>query len=227
MNTGASTSQLYGNGPTCDGGMSAFPSIERKPLAQSAARAGIGIPHQTAPTDDFHIRTGLVQQRRRFGRALPAADHHDAASPELRGVGMLARVAHQAARQAVELSGPIFVMQEPGRHDDAAGENILALFKDDAKAAVAGRHANDCACIEIGRHVMLEPRSVIDEILDRQELRTRQAHFAKIVVEPIAAAGLGNMRRNPRRTQLHAGRHVMPPKRHGLAEHPDRDIGGA
>ena len=80
---------------------------------------------------------------------------------------MLARVAHQAARQAVELSRPIFVMQQPGRHDDALGENVLAVFKDDPEAAVAGRHPNNRSSIEIGRHVVLEPRSIIDEILNR------------------------------------------------------------
>jgi hypothetical protein len=34
------------------------------------------------------------------------------------------------------------------------------------------------------------------------------------------------MRRNPRRSQLHAARHVASPKRHGFAEHADRDIDG-
>ena len=78
--------------------------------------------------------------------------------------------------------------------------------------------------IEIGRDVVLKPGPVIDEIFDRQQLGHRQARFAEIVVEPIAADRIGDMRRNPRRTQFHAARHVASPKRHGFAEHADRDI---
>ena len=63
---------------------------------------------------------------------------------------MFARVADQAARQAVELSGPVLVMQQPGRHDDAAGENVLAVFKDNPEAAVARRDPNHRSGVEIG-----------------------------------------------------------------------------
>src|ERR1700735_903018 len=117
-------------------------------------------------TDDFHIGAGLMQQSRRFARALSTADHGDAAATELRGVGVLARVADQAARQAVELSGPMLVMKQPGRHDDAPGKNILAVFEDNPKAAVAGLDPNHRSGVEIGRHLVLKPGSVIDEILD-------------------------------------------------------------
>lgn len=177
-------------------------------------------------TDDFHIGVGLVQQRRRFARALSTADHRDAAATELRGIGMLARVAHQAARQAVELSGPMLVMKQAGRHDDAPGKNVLAVFKDNPEAAVAGRDPNHRSGVEIGRHLVLKPGSVIDEIFDRQQLGQRQAGFAEIVVEPIAMERVGDMGRNPRRTQLHAARHVASPKRHAFAEHADRDVDG-
>ena len=72
------------------------------------------------------------------------------------------------ARQTLELSGPVLVVEEPGRHDDASGKNVIAVFEYDFKAAVAGCDPNDFSVIEVGRDAFLEPRSVIDEILDRQ-----------------------------------------------------------
>ena len=43
----------------------------------------------------------------------------------------------------------------------------------------------------------------------------------------MPVARIGDMRRDPGRTQLHAGRHIPAPERHRLAEHADRHIGGA
>jgi len=111
------------------------------------------------------------------------------------------------------------VIEKPGRHHDAPGEYVLAVYKDDAKAAVAGRgpETNCSGYRDRARRWSLKPGPVIDEIFDRQTAR----------------APAGPFRRNSRRADsgrpdrryasqihgersFHAARHVASPKRHGF-----------
>ena len=168
-----------------------------------------------------------MQQRGRLAGALPAADHGDAFSAIAFGIGMLAGMADQRARQAVELRRPVFMAEQAGGHHHALGEKSVAVFQHQAETAIERLHAGDRAGIEIGRNVLLKPEAVTDEIFHRQELGHVHARLPVIRVERQTAARIGDMRSGPGRAQFHAGRHIRPPERQRIAEDADRDIRGA
>ena len=121
----------------------------------------------------------------------------------------------------------MFVAEQADGHHHALREERVAVFQHQAEAAVQRLDANDRAGVEVGRDLLLDPQPVADEIFDRQQLRHVHADLPVIVVERHAVRRIGDVGSGPRRAQLHAGRHVLPPERQRVAEDAYRDIGRA
>jgi hypothetical protein len=70
----------------------------------------------------------------------------------------------------------------------------------------------------------LEPGAVADEAFEAHRLAPLQAVPRYIGVERQRCVAIGDVRRVPWRAQPHAFRHVTPPERHRIAEHPCCDV---
>ena len=109
-----------------------------------------------------------MQQSSRLAGTLSATNDRDITPAETAGIGVLAGMTDQGARQAVELRRPVLVIEQTGRHHHTLGEDACAVVEDEIKPAVARDHLHDRSCVEIRRHAFLKPGAVIDEIFHRQ-----------------------------------------------------------
>jgi hypothetical protein len=180
-------------------------------------------PMHVAAADELDVGTRLVQQRCGFAGALTASEHRDAAAAEGAEITVLAGVARKLRGDIGKGIRPKRLAAKSGRDYDPARMDACAIHGLDAETVTGGFEPRDHPRIYLGDGGALEPHSVIDESLERERLAPHEAARGGEGVEGELAMRIGDVRCTPRRSQLHALRHVVPPERHRFAEHPGRD----
>ena len=162
-----------------------------------------------------------------FAGALSASDHRHALPRPRVQCGVLASVAHQRPRQALELSRPKLLLRKPGCDHDALSVHGFAVLENQTEPVADILDADHLAGVEIGDGLALEPLAVTHELLERLLLLDRlEPMLVGKGIERKSPLRIGNVGGSPGRLQLHPLRHAVAPERHRHAEHPGRDLGG-
>ncbi len=183
-------------------------------------------PQHLAAADQIDLGAGFGQQRCGFASALTAPDDRHALGTKAVETDVLAGMAHQGRRQPVENRRPEFLALESHGNDDPTCRHAVTVFEAHMEAERAALDASDLAAVDIGHRVRLEPAAVTDEFTDRHLLVAGETARLRVGLERIVVVGMRDMRRDPRRAQLHAFRHVLLPERHRVAEHFRGDLRG-
>src|SRR2546430_11625836 len=172
------------------------------------------------PGYDLDLRASLVQQGRRFERALPSTHHHDPLTGEPTQIGVVEGMRNQGSRQSGKLHrAPGEWADARGHHHAPRGEFLPILQAHTEPLHICGKVGNR-APIYIRYRLLLEPLPVAYEVLERCGLGVRQAVERMIAIESQPTIRISEIRRARARTQEHAPRHVPFPELHRLPENP-------
>src|SRR5437763_1245123 len=180
-----------------------------------------------SPGHDLHFRATLVEQGRRFERALPAAHHHDPLTGEPTQVAVVEGMRNQWCGQSGKLR------RAPGEWTDARGHHhaprveLFPILQAHVEPPRVCGDVRDRAPVYVRYHLLLEPLPVPYEVLERRRLGVRDAVERVIAIESQLAIGIGDIRGARAGTQEHAPRHVPFPELHWLTEAPSFDVLGA
>src|SRR5947207_8706235 len=197
--------------------------IEEEPAEESFASRASHPADPGRADDDLDVGAGLVQQDRGLDRALTRSDDRHAAAGEAPEIGVLAGVACELRRKAVELRGPPREFGDPRGDDDAVALDWLIVFKDDAETGFIPRHRYHLARVDLRDGVRLEPLAVRDEVRERDRPADRPSSDPLELLERVRARRVRDARRAPAALEAHPPGHVPLPKRHGPAK--DADLG--
>src|SRR5438105_52141 len=176
---------------------------------------------------DLDPRATLVEQGRRFERALSAAYYHDPLTGEPTQIGVVERMRNQWCGQSGKLR------RAPGEWTDARGHHhaprveLFPILQPHVEPPRVYGDARNRAPIYVRYGLLLEPLPIPYEVLERRGLGVRDAVERMIAIESQPAIGIGEIRSARAGTQEHAPRHVPCPELHRLAEDPRFDVLGA
>ena len=160
-----------------------------------------------------------MQQRSRFQRALAAANHQHALAVENRQIAPIHSVRNQRWRQAFEFGRTSCERSDAARHNHAPGREFLAIRRRQFKTTIRFFDHPDPPRVQIRRHFLLKPTSIIHEAFQRNWRGQMVATRRHIRIQRQLVLGVCDMTGRPGRAQKHSRWHMAFPKRHRFAEH--------
>src|SRR5256886_73644 len=179
------------------------------------------------PGYDLDLRARLVQQGRRFERALPGTHHHDPLTGELTQIGVVEGMRNQWCRQSGKLHRAAGEWADARGHHHAPRVKFLPILQTHAQPLRISGDLGNRAPVYIRYGLLLKPVPVAYKVLDRHRLDVRQAVEGMVAIESQPTIGIGEIRSGRAGPQEHALRHGPFPERPRLPRDPSLDVLGA
>ena len=175
--------------------------------------------------DQLDRGAGLVQQGRGFKGALAGTDDRHTPPSEASNIAPLVAMRKLRRWQRPEFGRNTLKWANARRHDHAARAEHGTIVERDRKRSVATGHRGDLSAIQIRNSFPLKPSAVVDKGFERNRRPRSKTRHALVGIERGGRGRTGDIRGDARRTQQHAGGHLLRPELHRLPEALHLDAG--
>src|SRR5437660_4336308 len=120
-----------------------------------------------------------MQQSAVLESTLATANDHDMLSAKAAQVVVLAGMRHESRGQIAELGGTMRIVEEADCHHHSRALHLTAVGERQKKAIVLTLDPRDVGLIDVGYHMLLKPKRVVDERINRLWIALVVIRFAK------------------------------------------------